>query len=290
MTQSSQVTQEAIPEQISISAEEWAQTPKAVQELILSLIAHVQTLEAEIAALRERVNRNSGNSSQPPSSDGPQAPHKPRRRTGSGRKRGGQKGRKGTTRKLVSVEHVKDVHDIKPDVCRRCGHDLGGEDTRLHRHQVTEIPPVVAEVTEYRLHTLTCLECGTETCAKLPPGVPQGAFGPRLQAMVSLLSGQYHLSKRETAEVMADFFKADVSLGSVATLEQRAGEAIGKPVEEAHEYVHAQPAVNVDETGWGLPIHWGSPPRPSRVDVSMVAHSARWDHEPRHLPRADASG
>ena len=250
MTQSSRVTQEAIPEQMSISAEEWAQTPKAVQEFILSLIAHVQRLEAEIATLRERVNRNSGNSSQPPSSDGPEVPRKSRKRTGSGRKRGGQKGHKGTTRKLVPVEQAKEMHDIKPDVCRRCGHELAGEDAKPHRHQVTEIPPVVAEVTEYRLHTLTCLECGIETRVELPAGVPQGAFGPRLQAMVSLLSGQYHLSKRETAEVIADFFKADVSLGSVPTLEQRTSEAIRKPVEEAREYVQAQPVVNVDETGW----------------------------------------
>jgi hypothetical protein len=49
---------------------------------------------------------------------------------------------------------------------------------------------------------------------------------------------------------MADFFKADVSLGSVPTLEQRTSEAIRKPVEEAREYVQAQPVVNVDETGW----------------------------------------
>ncbi len=79
MTQSSRVTQEAIPEQMSISAEEWAQTPKAVQEFILSLIADVQTLEAGIATLGERVNRNSGNSSQPPSSDGPEVPRKSRK-------------------------------------------------------------------------------------------------------------------------------------------------------------------------------------------------------------------
>ena len=250
MTQSSRVTEEAIPEQMSISAEEWAQTPKAVRELVLSLIAHVQRLEAEIATLRERVNRNSGNSSQPPSSDGPEVPRKSRKRTGSGRQRGGQKGHKGSTRKLVPVEQVKEVHDIKPDVCRRCGHELGGEDAKPHRHQVTEIPPVVAEVSEYRLHTLTCLECGTETRAELPAGVPQGAFGPRLQAMVSLLSGQYHLSKRETAEVMADFFQADVGLGSVPALEQRTSNAISAPVEEARQYVQKQPVVNIDETGW----------------------------------------
>jgi transposase len=244
------MVQEAQPEQTPVSEEEWAQTPPAVQEFVLALIAHVQELETEVSALRERVNRNSRNSSKPPSSDGPDVAPKPRKRAKSKRKRGGQPGHKGTTRKLVPIEQVKDSYAIKPETCRKCGHALEGQDPEPHRHQVTEIPPMVAEVVEYRLHTLSCPECGTETCAEVPPGVPQGAFGPRLQAMVSLLTGRYRLSKRDTAEVMGDFFQADISVGSVCGLEQRSSEAIREPVEEARQYVKEQPVVHMDETGW----------------------------------------
>lgn len=250
MIQLKEAPQETILEHSAISAEEWAQTPRAVQEFVLVLVAHVQALEAEIAGLRERVNRNSRNSSRPPSSDGPEVPRKPCQRAKSGRKRGGQKGHKGAKRKLIPVEQVKEVHHVKPDVCRDCGHALAGEDPEPYRHQVTEIPPVVAEVTEYRLHSLACPACGTETRAQLPNGVPQGAFGPRLQAMVSLLSGRYHLSKRDTSELMADFFQADMGLGSVPALEQRTSNAISEPVDEAREYVKTQAVVNMDETGW----------------------------------------
>ena len=250
MIQLKKAAPEAILKQSAISAEEWAETPRAVQEFVVALVAHVQALEAEIASLREQVNRNSRNSSRPPSSDGPEVPRKSRQGAEGGRKRGGQKGHKGAKRKLVPIEHVKEVHDIKPDVCGGCGHELAGEDPEPYRHQVTEIPPAVAEVTEYRLHTLACPECDAETRANLPAGVPQGAFGPRLQAMVSLLSGNYHLSKRDIIELMADFFQADVGLGSVPTLERRTGEAISEPVDEAREYVQRQPVVNMDETGW----------------------------------------
>jgi transposase len=250
MARSSEATQETDLEQMPFSVEEWAQTPPAVQEFVLSLIVRVQTLEAEVAALREQLNRNSRNSSQPPSSDGSEVPPKPRRRAKSGRKRGAQPGHQGARRKLVPIEQVKEDHDIKPGVCRRCGHALEGADPEPYRHQVTEIPPVVAEVTEYRLHTLTCPECRAETRAELPEGVPQGAFGPRLQAMVSLLSGRYHLSKRDTQGIMDDFFQADVSLGSVPALEQRTSEALREPVEQARQYVKTQPAVNMDETSW----------------------------------------
>jgi len=202
------MVQDTQPEPMAFSEDEWAQTPPAVQEFVLALVAHVQELETEISALRERVNRSSRNSSKPPSSDGPDAPPKPRKRSKSERKRGGQPGHKGTTRKLAPIEQVKDSYDLKPETCRQCGQVLEGQDPEPYRHQVTEIPPVVAEVVEYRLHRLSCPECGTQTCAELPAGVPRGAFGPRLQAMVSLLTGRYRLSKRDTAEVMDDFFQA----------------------------------------------------------------------------------
>lgn len=248
MVQPSSESQETNSEQMPFTAEEWAQTPVAVQEFVLSMIVRLQALETEVADLQEQLNRNSRNCSQPPSHDGPDVPS-PSRRTKSGRKRGGQPGHKGTARKLIPLEQVKTSYDLKPEACRGCGHTLTGEDPVPYRHQVTEIPPVMAEVTEYRLHTLAC-PCGVETRAEIPPGVPQGAFGPRLQAMVSLLSGRYHLSKRDTAEVMADFFQAELSLGSIPTLVQRTSQAISEPVNEAHEYVKVQAVVHSDETSW----------------------------------------
>ncbi len=127
---------------------------------------------------------------------------------------------------------------------------MSGEDLTPYRHQVAEVPPVTVEVTEYRLHTLTCAKCGAATRAELPGGVPQGGFGSRLQATVALLSGRYHLSKRDISGLMNDLFAVDLSLGSVPTLEQRTSEAIAQPVEAARSYVQAQGAVHQDETGW----------------------------------------
>lgn len=250
MAQSDGTIEEEYYEQMPFSAEEWARTPPAVQGFVVSMIARMQVLEAELSALRERVNRNSRNSSRPPSSDGPDVPPKASMRSESRRNRGGQRGHTGATRKLVPVEQVKESFDVKPEMCSGCGHLLTGTDAEPRRHQVTEVPPVVAEVTEYRLHSLVCLECGSETRAELPAGVPQSAFGPRLQAMVSLASGHYHLSKRKTEELMSDFFRAEVSLGSIPTLEQRTSEAVREPVEEARQYVKMQSVVHMDETGW----------------------------------------
>ena len=233
-----------------VSAEDWAQTPASVQALVIGLLTRLQALEGEVSKLREQVNRNSGNSSQPPSSDGPGVVKGKIEKKRSGRSRGGQPGHPGTQRKLVAVEELKAEYDIKPRACRRCGEDLAGEDAHPYRHQVAEIPPVKIEVTEYRLHTLTCQVCGTETRAKLPEGVPQGGFGPRFQSQVSILSGKYHLSKRETVGILDDFYSVDLGLGSVPKLEKRTSAAIAPAVEEARSYVRSQPSANQDETGW----------------------------------------
>ena len=247
--------EEALPanlvQALPVSAEDWAQTPKSVQALVVGLGARLQALEAEVARLREQINRNSGNSSQPPSSDGPDVvKRKGAEQKGSGRKRGGQAGHPGTQRKLVPVEELKAEYDLKPATCRGCGEKLSGEDRHPYRHQVAELPPVKVEVTEYRLHAFVCPACGTATRAKLPVGVPQGGFGPRFQSMVSILSGRYHLSKRETVGILDDFFNVDLGLGSVPKLEKRTSAAIAQVVEDARVYVRSQKAVHQDETGW----------------------------------------
>ena len=95
-----------LPSDLPITEEAWDHTPPAVQTVVITLGQQVQTLQAqlaslhaEVAQLREQLGRNSQNSSQPPSSDGPSAPPRPKRPP-SGRKPGGKKGHLGHGRKL----------------------------------------------------------------------------------------------------------------------------------------------------------------------------------------------
>jgi transposase len=200
-----------LPTDLPITEEDWNQTPPAVQAVVITLWQQVQTLQtqvatlqAEVAQLREQVGRNSQNSSQPPSADAPSAPPRPQRPP-SGRKPGGQPGHRGHGRKLISVEQVQNLIDLKPTTCDHCGALLLGEDTRPVRHQVTELPRVEPEVTEYRQHTLTCLACGTQTQAELPTEIPSGSFGPRLQALVSYLTDADE--RRRSGAARSDFVR-----------------------------------------------------------------------------------
>jgi transposase len=127
---------------------------------------------------------------------------------------------------------------------------LLGEDPQPQRHQVTELPPVQPVVTEYRRHRLVCPACGEATRAELPADVPAGGFGPRVQAITALCTGAYHLSKRATQSVLEDLFGVSMGLGTIANLEQATAHVLAEPVAEARAYVQAQPAADLDETGW----------------------------------------
>jgi transposase len=157
-------------------------------------------------------------------------------------------------RLLVPTERVDRVVDHYPAACGRCGDALTAGPAATvggpRRHQVTELPVVRAEVTEHRLHRVRCPGCGGETRADLPPDVPTGAFGPRLQATVAVLSGRYRLSRREVASVCADVLGAPVAVGSVDNLCQATAGALAAPVGEIAAAVEAAPVAHADETGW----------------------------------------
>lgn len=200
--------------------------------------------------LQARLAANSSNSSQPPSSDPPGAAPTRKPATPSGLRRGGQPGHPKHERRLLPPERVTQTTTLLPATCRCCGKALHGLDPAPYQHQVVDIPPLLAQAHDFWLHSLPCEDCQISTRAVLPAGVPAGCFGPRLQAMIAVCSGQYHLSKRMIAEMMGDFFDADLSLGSVANIQADTSAALAAPVAEAAAHVREQPIQHADETGW----------------------------------------
>ena len=218
-----------------------------------ALQARVVELEARLAQLEARLQQNSSNSSRPPSSD-PLHRRKPAAKPPpSGRKPGGQPGHPGVTRRLLPVEAVDEVVAQIPTHCAHCHALLPGEiDLTVppRRHQVTELPPVVVRTTEYQLYSCTCPRCGGRTAATLPAGVPTGCVGPRLQALSSLLTGRFRLSRRSVQELLADVCGVEMALGSLCALEASTARALAAPYAEAQQAVAAAAVVNVDETPW----------------------------------------
>jgi transposase len=189
------------------------------------------------------LGRDSDNFSQPPSGDPPWK--RPDERT-SGRKRGGQLGHRGHKRERLETTEVV---NLKPSRCSGCGEALSGNDNAATWHQVIEIPEVRPHVTEYRFHRLSCT-CGAKTSAPWPAEVPRGGFGPRIQAFVATCSGAYHLSKRNTQELLKDFFGVPLSLGNISNLERATSAALEPVYAEAMQCVRSSLRANIDETTW----------------------------------------
>jgi transposase len=232
-----------------VGALDWAETPQAVRILVVALQEQVITLSERVAALEERTRRTSRNSSQPPSTDPPSVPPRAQRKR-SGRKRGGQPGHQGQGRPLLPPDQVDQVIDSTPQACAHCGEALGGVDPAPARHQVSELPRVAVQVTEYRRHTLVCPSCGEATTAGWPVGMPLGRFGPRVAAAVAYLTGRCGVSQREAQEILSTLGHLEVGLGSIAALERAVSAAVAAPVAEAQAAVQVQPVVNADETSW----------------------------------------
>ena len=206
-------------------------------------------LEARVNDLENRLKLNSTNSSKPPSSDPIGMKRKPPA-SPSGKKRGGQLGHRKAHRPLVPPEKIHETIDCKPTACRRCGHGLSGDDSEPLIHQVAELPRIQPIVDEFRLHRLTCPGCGETTCGTLPPGVPTGAFGPYLQAVLAALAGAYRLSKRQIQQLVSDLFTLSISTGMVSKLERQSAIALEAPYNELATSVHESEVVNIDETSW----------------------------------------
>jgi transposase len=231
-------------DRFAITDEDWQQTPASVQQAFTSLyhqllmlelraevyerqlaqlrqqVAQIEDLKAQLAELRERLGQNSNNSSKPPSTD---PPHqlKTTANESTARKRGGQVGQGGISRKPKAVARVDQVIDLRPISCAECGHLLLGDDPDAARHQVSEGPRSKARIIEYRRHSLRCLVCGTINQADWPEDMARGSFGPRTQAIVAYLTGRLAASHRDVAEVMQVLYAIEVSVGSVSTLQHR---------------------------------------------------------------------
>lgn len=258
---------------LGLTKRDWDRTPPAARTLLLALrhqvrmmgirftayekpiadlqqqIATVDDLKAEVDELRERLGQNSANSSKPPSSDPPSCKAKPPAES-RGRRRGAQPGHPGKARTLKPEREVDHVIDFKPLRCRRCGRCLLGTDAHPERHQVSEVPPARAEVTEYRRHTLPCSECGTRNKAGWPAGMPRGSFGPRAQALVGYLSGRLGASHRDVVEAVGVLHGLEIGTGSVSAIHRQVSEALAGAVARAQQFVGQQKAQYVDETSW----------------------------------------
>ena len=119
----------------------------------------------------------------------------------------------------------------EPGACAGCGAGLAdAAETGVERRQVTEIPPVKAEVTGHQLIERECRCCGTRTKADAPDGVRAPVqYGPRAAALGTYLWHGQFLSRDRAGAALAEMFGCVPSPAVIATAAKKiAAEVLDK--------------------------------------------------------------
>jgi transposase len=214
--------------------------------LIESQARMIEQLQGEVAELKRRLGRNSGNSSQPPSADGPAAPSRAARRR-SGRSPGKQHGAGGSA--LFQTSDPDEIVDHVPAACGGCGSDLAGASAAgVVRRQVHDIPTITPVVVEHRLHKRRC-GCGATTTAAAPAGVGAAAvYGPNLRALAVYLLVFQHVPVARTQALIADLTGARPSTGWISSVLSTVADALLDVEKLIKSLIVLAHVIHVDET------------------------------------------
>lgn len=207
----------------------------------------IADLERQLALKQQ----NSTITSKPPSSDGLAGQPRARgRRVKSRRKAGGQPGHPGHHRELVPVERVDAIIDLVPETCRHCARRLLARHGVGHprRHQVTELPPITAQITEYRCYRRQCPACGTTTLAPVPEQ-HASQFGPQLTALIAYLTVVCRMPRLVVQRFLEGALQIPISLGSTQHAWEETSAAVVAPYAELEAALRQEAVLNVDETG-----------------------------------------
>ncbi len=178
-----------------------------LKDLVMSLLAKVEALESENAALwaenvslRSRLKLNGKNSHKPPSSDGlskkPGLPQEPPKKSG------GQLGHKGKTLEMVDkADHVVVHHATSCPCCPKVFSTADVVEV-VQKRQVFDTPTPSMEVTEHQLGVVAC--CGRLHRGSFPPEVGQPVqYGSRIKALSVLLNNDYKLPLEKIEQLFA---------------------------------------------------------------------------------------
>jgi len=240
-------------EMIEIPKQEY----EAMKELIVALMAEVTALKAEIVELKARLNKNSNNSSKPPSSDGLKKGDIKNNRTPNGRTSGGQRGHEGKTLALTSTPDT--IIKLKPQEHCECGGKIMISMEDYTARQVTDIEPMKVITVEYRAQDGYCASCNKAHKAGFPQGVSGTVnYGEHISAMITYLNTFHFLPIKRAAELMEDLFGIKVSQGVIVARGLEAYEKLEGTEMRIIDEILSEPVANTDETGMRVEgsNHW----------------------------------
>jgi len=250
--------------QRTFTADDWAATPAAVkkeyeklEKTVAELLEKNEQLEQRLYKIEIQLNKNSSNSSKPPSSDNPYKKDKTKKEKGEDKttntdttqkgKVGAKTGHQGFRQQFMEPTTIVPV---KADECR-CGCKEITDQNPFYTHQEIELPEIQMDVTHFVLYKGTCTDCGRTVKATVPKEHQTG-YGPRLSAFIGELAGMQGNSRTSVQMLCQDFLKFTISLGAIQKIIDRVSTAI-LPHYQAIANAARQSLINgIDETIWKM--------------------------------------
>jgi transposase len=218
---------------------------EVLQRRVDVLEQRLAALEAELA----KANKNSANSSKPPSSDLVKPP-RPAVANGGKRKRGAQPGHPRHERTPFASDEIDHTFDYCLAHCPDCGGKLRPPKVEPRVVQQVEIVATPIEISEHRGHAGFCPCCQKVHYAEIPAAIRHaGLIGPRLTALVAFLKGGCHCSFTTIRKFLRDVVGVTVSRGHLRKVCAKVADSLDGAYEELLEAVTQQAVLNVDETG-----------------------------------------
>jgi len=207
---------------------------------------YVHELQNKLTNAEIKLNKNSQNSSKPPSTDRKKRPNS---RTKSGKSSGGQLGHKGSTLKLNAEPNI--TITLEPENCS-CGHVFKGSEVLINeeRRQEIDIPKPVTITTEFRSLSYLCPVCGEIHSGAFPANINAPIqYGSNLKAYLIYLMNYQLLPYKRTVDLLANLHNLPISEGTIENILRDFSYRIDEPVEIIKQSIIDSENAHADESG-----------------------------------------
>jgi len=238
----------------------------AIVELFLSVGRQLEELAGQLEKqavllkeLQARLDKNSRNSSKPPSSDGYCKP----KRTASLRKpgqkpNGGQVGHDGHTLRPSEDPEHREIHPV--EACGQCGASLKEVEATGHEErQVFDLPAIRIEVTAHRAEIKICPGCGAENRGVFPAGVSgRLQYGPEVKTWATYFQSQHFVPVERTAQIFEDLLNHRLAEATLIKAGQELSGCVAPATEAVKTKLRHAEVLHTDESGLRVKgkLHW----------------------------------
>ena len=220
---------------------------------IAELSAEIASLNQTIRELKEQINKNSKNSSKPPSSDGLKKPAVNKNkslRESSGKKQGAQEGHDGVHLSVISdPDHIENHMHSDCSGCPHRAECLSKACIKETRHEVDAV--VTVDVTAHNaIEVRECPLHGGVKTGSFPENIKATVqYGKNLQAMVVAFNTVGAVSINRTHEILSSVFSIPLATGTIKNMVTRCAESLKDTYERIRLKMIMLGLIHCDETG-----------------------------------------